>query len=156
MSGTDTRSSACRHAGQGLCQAYGPGHNLHSIHARKIGESPWGWRDGVVVEATNQGFVTIEYALEPGRVEAWHHDPVVGKLPTGSPVRVHEGFYVLSSALGWVNLLVSSGLGAVPTPDETDLWQGEVTGGVVDLSTGRGVALDHPDRRTGQDRPGAF
>lgn len=35
------------------------------------------------------------------------------------------------------------GLGAVPEPPETNPWEAEVTGGVVDLATGRGPALDH-------------
>lgn len=143
MSARGRRTSDCIRDGQGICQAYWPGHNLHWIHARKIGESPWGWRDGVVSDCSTDGFVTIQYALELGRVEAWHHDAVIGELEDGTPVRVHEGFYALSSPMGWFNLLISSGLEAVPEPQDKGPWQPEVTGGVVDLATGRGLALDH-------------
>jgi len=34
------------------------------------------------------------------------------------------------------------GLGDVPDPDVPELWSHDITGGVVDLSTGRGIALD--------------
>lgn len=143
MSRRGAKTSECIHHGDSVCQAYWPGHNMHWIHARKIGESPWGWRDGVMSASSADGFVTIAYALDIGCVWAWHHDPVVAKLAPGTPVRVHEGLYALSSPLGWVNLLISSGLGATPAPLETDPWQAEVTGGVVDLATGRALPLDH-------------
>lgn len=129
--------------GYDCCQSFRPGHNMHWIHARHVGESPWGWRDGVVSATSEDGFVTVEYVLESGRVETWHHSPVVAKLSKGTPVRVHEGCRTLSSPLGWLNLLIASGLGAVPTPKNADAWAPEVTGGAVDIATGRGLALDH-------------
>lgn len=137
--------TACVLAGGRVCQAYFPGHHMHFIHARKLGESPWGWRDGVIAAAGEDGTVIIDYVLEDGRAEAWHHDEVVVELRVGSPVRVHEGLYALSSRLGWLNILISGGLGPVPTPEQTDPWLAEMTGGVVDLSTGRGLALDQID-----------
>lgn len=143
MSQRDGRTSACILMGYDCCQSFHPGHNMHWIHARHVGESPWGWRDGVVSAASADGFVTVEYVLEAGRVEAWHHSPVVANLAKGTPVRVHEGYRTLSGPMGWLHLLISSGLGAVPKPENTDAWAAEVTGGVVDMTTGRGLALDH-------------
>lgn len=142
MSHRDGRTSACILMGYD-CQSFHPGHNMHWIHARHVGESPWGWRDGLVAAASVDGFVTIEYVLESGRVEGWHHSPVVARLSKGTPVRVHEGYRTLSSPMGWIHLLIRSGLGAVAEPEDADPWEAEVTGGVVDLATGRGLALDH-------------
>lgn len=139
------RRSRCNFVGYQVCQAFYPGHNVHWIHARHIGESPWGWRDGVVTSTTEDGFITVEYTLEQGAVEAWHHGEIIGRLTRGTPVRIHEGYYVLALGGRYLNLLISSGLGAVPKPQEPELWEAEVTGGVVDLSTGEGVDLNHPD-----------
>ena len=57
-------------------------------------------------------------------------------------MRVHEQYYVLGGPFGWVNVVVTGGLGAVPEPADPSAWDGQVTGGVQDLSTGRGLALD--------------
>lgn len=151
MSHRDGSASACILGSYDCCQSFHPGHNMHWIHARHVGESPWGWRDGVVSAADAAGFVAVEYVLESGRVEAWHHSRIVGNLAKGKPVRVHEGYRTLSSPMGWIHLLISSGLGAVPEPAHTDPWVAEVTGGVVDLATGRGLALDHQLGEDGQD-----
>lgn len=136
---------SCVPAGSSGCQAYFPGHHMHWIHARKIGESPWGWRDGILIAMSPAGKVEVEYALEPGGVTAWHHVDLTSELAVGTPVRVHEGLYALGSPIGWLNLHIDAGVGPVAEPDDVQLWAQEVSGGVVDLSTGRGLPLDHPE-----------
>ena len=129
----------CVTGGNGVCQSYNPGHNVHFIHARKVGESPWGWRDGLLSSLDATGSLTVEYATEAGQVEAWHHQDLVAELAVGSPVRVHEGWQMLASSAGWLHLNISAGLGTVEEPAFVELWDDQVTYGVVDLSTGRGV-----------------
>lgn len=75
----------------------------------------------------------------------WHHDGLTNVLKVGSPVRLHEGFRALAGTFGWVLLFVSEGVGAVEKPTAPELWDDQVTGGVVDLSTGRALPLDHLD-----------
>lgn len=132
-------------SGSSGCQAYFPGHHMHWIHARKIGESPWGWRDGILTAVSAAGRVEVEYALEPGGVTAWHHVDLTSELAVRTPVRVHEGLYALGSPLGWLNLRLDAGVGPVAEPEDAELWAQEALGGVVDLSTGRALPLDHLD-----------
>lgn len=128
---------------RGDCHSYHPGHQVHAIHAKRVGQTPWGWRDAVVVEAVDR-VLTVEY-LQGGRAVLWHHVPLGHELPPGSPLRVHERYYVIGAPLGWLNVLVTEGIGAVPEPEEPMLWAPEATWGVADLSTGRAIPLDHLD-----------
>ena len=115
---------------------------MHFIHARKIGEEPWGWRDGVVVSVAADGWLEVDYVLEPGRVVAHHHEDLTAVLSRGGLVRVHERYYALGGEFGWVNLYIGEGLGPVPDPEQPDLWRGEMTVAVTDLSTGRALPMD--------------
>ena len=132
---------ACIRQGTLPCQSYGPGHNLHVIHGKHVGRTPWGWRDGVVVSSSG-GDVVVEYLEAEHRVTLWHHAPIAAVRP-GSPVRVHERYYVLGGPFGWLNVVVTGGLGAVPEPADPAVWAEQVVMPVVDLSTGRGLAVDH-------------
>lgn len=125
------------------CQSFHPGHNLHWIHARRIGETPWGWRDGVLVE-NRGGRLVVEYLAEDHHVVLWNHRPVDG-TEIGSPVRVHERYYALSGRFGWLNVHVTGGLGPVPEPPAPELYGPEIVVPVVDLATGRALPLDGPD-----------
>lgn len=131
----------CVPGGNGSCQSCAAGHNVHFIHAGKVGESPWGWRDGVLASVGTTGWLTVEYTSEAGRVEAWHHQDLVAELPLGTPVQVREGWRMLAAPGGWLHLIIAAGLGAVEQPTLVELWDDQVTYGVVDLSTGRGVPL---------------
>lgn len=131
----------CIRPGTLPCQSYAPGHNLHVIHGKHVGRTPWGWRDGVVV-STNGGDVVVEYLETGHQVRLWHHASLAA-VRAGSPVRVHEQYYVLGGPFGWLNVVVMDGLGAVPEPAEPGLWSAQVVMPVVDLSTGRGLAVDH-------------
>ena len=125
----------------GRCQSYYPGHNTHWIHAKHVGRTPWGWRDGVVT-GVDGGTLSVDYVLEEGHLRVWHHADLSAELRPGDPVRVHEEYYVLGGPFGWLNVFVRSGLGPVPTPPDPSVWDEEVTGGVQDLGTGRGLAVD--------------
>ena len=143
--------SACRPSPpSGICQAYWPGHQMHFIHARKIGEEPWGWRDGVVVSVEADGWLEVNYVLEPGHVVAHHHQDLTAVLSPGDPVRIHERYYALGGRFGWVNLYIAEGIGSVPEPEHPELWRGEMTVAVTDLHTGRALPMDRI-RHTGED-----
>jgi hypothetical protein len=139
-----SRTSSCV-VRNGYCQSYANGHNMHFIHARHVGETPWGWRDGVVDALLPYGWVQIVYVDQPAVVKVWHHQPLRGLVRRGDPVRLNENWWALGGPFGWVNVLVRGGLGKVPDPVAPEIWASEITGGVVDLSTGRGLALDHLD-----------
>lgn len=62
----------CIRPGALPCQSYHPGHNLHVIHAKHIGRTHWGWRDGVVV-SSKEGDMVVEYLETEHRVRLWHH-----------------------------------------------------------------------------------
>ena len=127
-----------------FCRSYLPGHHTHWIHAKHVGRTPWGWRDAVV-SGVDGGWTTVTY-VESGRpVRLWHHVDLAAELVVGSPVRVHEGYYVLGGPFGWLNVVVQGGLGPVPEPADPAAWADQVTGGVQDLGTGRALALDWPD-----------
>lgn len=98
---------------------YQAGHDLHVIHARRIAESPWGWRSGTVTSYVDE-LLTVDYVFEDGTVEIWHNRLV--PVEPGTPVRVHERYYALELAGVWFNVeLCRGGLGAVPEPEEPDL-----------------------------------
>ena len=78
---------------------------MRLVHARKIGEVPSGWRDGIVTSITPEGEIEVDYVLEASRV--------------------------------------GLGVGSVPEPEQPDLWSGEITVEVADLSTGRALPMDH-------------
>ena len=125
------------------CMSFHAGHNMHQIHARKVGQRPWGWRDGVIAALGPDGGLEVNY-LGGGRLMAWHHEDLRHLLAIGSPVRVHEEYYALGSPLGWLSLLISSGLGDIPNPADADSWLPETSAGIRDIATGRGLATDHP------------
>lgn len=117
---------------------YRPGHAMHHIQARLIGETPWGWREGVV-RAHADGVFTIDY-LEGGAIEVWHgQQPGV---PAGTPVRVHERFRALEVGGTWVNVDIrGGGLGPVPEPAMPELWRAEQTIGITSVADGTGFGV---------------
>ena len=137
-----SRPVACTTHANGYCQQYNRGHNVHFIHAKRVGSTPWGWRDAIV-RSVGYRWITVDYLLEPVSLRLWHHASLRGELHAGDPVRVHEGYYVLGCPLGWLNVFVTGGLGPVPEPASVRGWQAEMTGGVQDMATGRALPLDH-------------
>lgn len=83
-------------------QNYSVGHDMHVIHAKRLGQTPWGWRPGTVGWVDGQT-ASIEYLLEEGSVEIWHHEPL-DMLSVGTPVRIHEGYHALDIAGQWLNV----------------------------------------------------
>ena len=137
---TDDRRT-CVNLGHG-CASYAPGHHMHPIHARKLGESPWGWRDGVV-SSVDGGEVVVDYVTVDGHAVLWHHNDLERILPPGTLVRVHEKLHALGGTFGWLNVAVVEGVGPVPTPDDTSAWRSELRIAITDLRSGRAVAVDH-------------
>ena len=126
---------------------YHPGYHLHPLHAKHLGRTPWGWRAGTVSEVREDG-VSVDYLLEPGHVQVWHHAalPVV----VGTPVRVHEQHHGFDVDGAWLNVRLTGGLGAVPAPVEPGIWADEAQAAVVvDLARGEAVVpipIDVTDR----------
>lgn len=131
--------------GNGYCQIYHPGHNMHFIHAQYVGRTPWGWRDGVVDYLTPEGWAVVRYLFEDGAARVWHHAKLAKFVKPGDSVRLHEQDHALGGPFGWVNVAVQGGLGPVPEPADVQAWAQKTTAGVVSLSTGRGLATDHVD-----------
>ena len=131
----------------GGCSSYRPGHLMHFIHANHIGRSPWGWRDGIVEKVGADGWITIGYVAEEGHPRVWHHADLTAVIHVGDPIRVHERFFAIGGRFGWICVELHDGLGAVPDPASPEAWAAESTVGVVNLSTGIGLALDHVEER---------
>ncbi len=126
------------------CQSYLPGHHTHWLHAKHIGRTSWVRRDAVV-GGLDGCWTTVAYVRSGRTVRLWHHLELAGELAVGSPVRLHEGYYVLGGPFGWLNVVVQGGSGPVPEPADTAAWSSRTTGGVQDLGTGRALALDWLD-----------
>ena len=70
-------TSSCLADARGRCQSYAPGHHVHAIHAKHVGRTPWGWRDGVVTRIEGLS-VSVRYLLQDHDVQAWHHEDLAG------------------------------------------------------------------------------
>ena len=102
-----------------------------------------GWRDGIVEECGGHT-VRIRYLTQDATVVCWHHNDLSRQLRPGAPVRLHEEFHMLAIPRAWICVLVTDGLGRVPTPDNPELWNSEIVPGIVDLATGIGLPTDDP------------
>lgn len=121
---------------------------MHTIHARKVGETPWGWRDGTIVSMTGL-WLDVDY-LDGRTAQVWHHVGLADEIAIGTLVRLHEGYYALECPAGWLNVLVGQGAGPVPRPEHPDLWRADVVPTVTDLRSGRGIPI-YPETR--EERP---
>jgi hypothetical protein len=136
-----TFNTQCSLNDDGRCRHYGSGHALHQIQARHIGQSPWGWRDAVVVTVDGL-YLELRYLAEDVEFTAWHHQEL-GLVP-GDPVRVNQSAgAVLQGKFGGVNVAHDSPVTAVPEPEHPELWAAESSAGVVDLATGRAFNLNN-------------
>ncbi len=100
-----------------VCDRYDTGHLLHPVHARMLGNRPWGWREGTVraVRPVDGGVeVVVEYLTGEGACRAWHHTAL--DLADGQTVRVHEQYHALEVSGAALNVRLLSGVGCVPEP----------------------------------------
>lgn len=129
----------------GECHSYKPGHALHSIQARLLGEQPWGWRDGTVtcLEWSSDGCtIGVDYIAVPRPWAGWHHRDLTSRLRVGDPVRIHEGLSALQAGRILACIRTIEGLGTVPEPDDVELWRGEGRAVIVDVAQGLGIDVD--------------
>lgn len=127
------------------CQSFSPGHNTHPIHARRLGESPWGWRDAFVT-AIDDHIIRCSYVFAEVEIGIWHHHDLSERVRLGEPARLHEELHALGWARGWCNIVVvAGGLGPVPVPADPNVWRAEMAVGISDMSTGDALAVDHYD-----------
>lgn len=124
------------------CGTYRDGHDLHAIQAKLIGQTPWGWRDAVLMSVDGQT-IELAYVHEHARPTLWHHRVLGRLLRPGEPVRLHEQYRALGTPHGWYSVRISNGLGAVPEPEDRDAYATRTCWGAVDLATGVAIALDH-------------
>ncbi|WP_394551082.1 hypothetical protein ACDF64_10585 [Agromyces sp. MMS24-JH15] len=95
-----TQSQPGRAMGMRGCEAHAecsserPGHGLHRMQARLSEVAASKWVDALVVAADADGFVTLA-DLEGDVHRVWHHEPLSGALPAGSPVALHPVYGVL-------------------------------------------------------------
>lgn len=132
--------------------SYHPGHHMHPIQARLAGESPWGWRAGLV-RSYRELVAVIDYVDEDGSITLWHATDL-GLVP-GTPVRVHESYHVLEVGLAWLSYeRRDGGLGSVPEPAHPDLWAPERSTPITAVATGVSYRGDLPqDPPTPRSRP---
>lgn len=128
--------SECSPAATRGCGSHLPGHLSHGLHARLLGRSPWGWREGTVTSVAEDGWLTVACPAEASTYRAWHHQDLSARLVPGEPVRVHERHSALSGALGLVSLHIARGLGAVPEPVGLEVWARRAGATVIALRTG--------------------
>lgn len=121
------------------CRTYAHGHEMHWIHAQRIAERPWGWRDGIVQQAAADGWIDVRYLLEEGGARLWHRRDLTEHLSQGTPVQVHEEHQALDGPAGLVAAAVVDGLGPLPEPVLPQSWAAETTVVVHDHATGRNL-----------------
>ena len=120
----------------GPCRVCRPGHLMHPIHARQLHMTPWGWRDGTLRTVDGANVAVVDY-LHGGSAELWHHLDLSVVVRPAAPVRLHERLHALQVGDVVLNVLLLSGLGAVPPPAGTaSRRRGPVV--AVDLRTGHG------------------
>lgn len=115
------------------CRQYRPGHRLHHIQLRLLGQRPDRWRRLVVVDRSPQELVLFDE--DEGRVVMWHHAPFPDDLVPGSVVHHHEGLDVLVRPDGVAHCVDFIAGDFLAEPEEI---HGRVIG-IVDLSTGNGL-----------------
>ena len=129
-SGHDDR---CR-ADLGECTAYRPGHALHVIHARLIGENPRRWRTVTVSRIEGRELLLVDEA--GAVVVAWHHRLLTDIVAPGDRAAVHDRHNAMAVGGTVLNVRLTGTLSAtIPAAGEADM-PGTV---VVDLSSGRGL-----------------
>lgn len=99
----------------------------------------------MVTAVDADGRIDVSYVADEGSACLWHHQDLTAEVLVGAPVRVHERYPALSGAFGIINVSITGGLGPVPEPEHPGTWAQEMSVGVVDLSTGRGVGLGAVD-----------
>lgn len=130
-----THADACGSGHSEDCRLFGAGHAVHTIQARLVSRTSWGWRDGTVTAVRGRN-VEICYLASAAELTCWHHLYPADRLPIGEPVRVHEEFGVLATPIGWLSVAISDGLGAVPPPADAWTWEAEMRPVIVDVMAG--------------------
>jgi hypothetical protein len=116
------------------CRSYGPGHNMHFIHAKRLGATSWGWRDALVERAAGRT-AKLRYLEDQTASWIWHHRTLELPLTAGLPVRLHEEHRALEAGGLWYSVVIQGGLG--PTAAPVELPEAQVT--AVVLGTGLGM-----------------
>jgi hypothetical protein len=127
------------------CQLYRPGHNIHAIQGRLVGEMPWEWRDAVVVTVDGQR-ATLSYLLDDGTPTIWYHRPLSALVRAGDAVVIHERYYIVRTGGNVFCVELADGIGPVPEPDD-ELLRIPDAPIHANLGTGVGAAMSGATRR---------
>lgn len=126
----------CR-ADLGRCDAYRPGHALHFIHARLIGENPGGWRTVTVSRLEGRELLLVDEA--GAVVVAWHHRLLTDIVAPGDRVAVHARHSAVAAGGAVLNVRLTGTLSAdLPASEEV----APPTTTIVDLASGRGLTTE--------------
>lgn len=80
------------------CIKFAPGHIVHWIQMRLVSESPDQWRDAVVTDVGDDGFISGTFLDDDTTWQIWHHHSLTKVLRPNEPVQLHGRFHVLSAA----------------------------------------------------------
>ena len=118
-----------------MSQNYGPGFDMHSIHASQLGLRSLGWHDAIVdsYDPDNR-LLTLTYVPEPPTtIHVWYSR--VLDVPTGQPARVHEELRAVDLGGRWIHVLpVSGGRRARVTQQSA----------ITSIADGTGIAVNLP------------
>lgn len=100
--GLDPRTTLARVPGAEECRRTSPGHEIHFIQARLLGQHPERWQDAVITEAAADG--RLRGRLLDGDEQWWgvHHASLADELSAGAPVQVNIGTSAIFVAPGQV------------------------------------------------------
>ncbi|GAB3042383.1 hypothetical protein GCM10027052_25400 [Parafrigoribacterium mesophilum] len=95
----------CAHAAEEGCVKRGPGHALHPIQARAAAATGSKWIDGIVRNASTDGWIAVEPIGSGDTIWAWHHHDLSAQLSPGAPVALHSLYKVLAAGDTRVSVL---------------------------------------------------
>lgn len=88
----------------GSCDNLGEGHALSFMQRRLASATASKWRDAIVSEVTDDGFVSLTTVDEGAAIVVWHHADTTALLQAGDPVAVHSVYHVLAVGSTWLNV----------------------------------------------------
>jgi len=94
------------------CTHGGPGHRIRSLQARVAAATPSKWRDAIVRDVAQDGWIAVELFESGEVVWVWHHADLSDALVQSDPVALHGLYNTLAVGERLVSVLLAP---AAPT-----------------------------------------